>query len=478
MRKASLTNKRVSVNPDVSKVLYTKSKGQTSDTRSRVKKSKVLDGTRVNHGINRLADAIFGPCIMLVGLSPLYLARYPFYYASKEVNVSTQTVMNDDQQTTQLVDESDKGDRVRGPTLMRKIWKQKASFRISITVNEHGQPICKNSSKLTHFLGYLTRSYQFRPVYRPWNQVKKKDALLNYLRTKFDIPPTADSWILQSFCRKMKIWRARIKEVYFDPSLSMEAMTDKNKSNRANKKLMEVIGKKSFARIRKELKTGLGIEHTRVDMFKKCFTNGSADGKAATVLKQMKELTDKLVDGETDTPGPDDVFSQVMGHNNSGSAQKYGLGILAKDLWGIVPGRLVVRKENAQLKFDKSELIDEYSTLKAQLARKNNGSGVENEGSGVHDNGSVIKCLKVRDEVYVKSITNNKVARGKLVSMDPPTVVLQTELGAGWCEVELQVAIERNEVLFRSFEHMRYIHDVIGTSTAWRTTLIELTDFD
>ncbi|XP_071739200.1 uncharacterized protein [Rutidosis leptorrhynchoides] len=292
------------------KRLYTKSKGQTSDTRLRVKKSKAPDGI-----------------------------RYPFYYASKEVNASTQPVMNVDQQTTQLADESNKGDTVRGPALMRKIWKQKASVRIPNSVNEHGQPICKNSSKLTHFLGNLTRSYQYCPVIDRGIKLKhtQKDKLLNFLRTKFDFPQTADSWILQSYGRKMKNWRARIKEAYFDLSLSMDvqlnslpkeltkrhwrrlleywsrervkAMSDKNKANRANKKLTQLTGKKSFARIHEELKTSFGREPTRVDMFKKCFTNGSADGEAATVLKQLKELTEKLVDGQTDTPGPDDVFS-------------------------------------------------------------------------------------------------------------------------------------------------------------------------
>ncbi|XP_071739815.1 uncharacterized protein [Rutidosis leptorrhynchoides] len=231
----------------------------------------------------------------------------------------------------------------------------------------------------------------------------------------------------------------------------VKAMTDKNKANRANKKLTQVTGKKSFARIREEHKTSFGREPTRVDKFKKCFTNGSADGEAATVL--------------------------VMGRNNSGSAQTYGLGVRTKDLWGVVHGRSAVRKENAQFKCDKAELENENSRLKAQLARKNNGSGVENEGSGHQDNGSVVKRLTVRDEVYVKSITNNEVARRKLVSIDSTTVVLQTEFGAGWCEVELQVAIERNKVLFRPYEHIRYIHDVIGMSTAWPTALIELEMF-
>lgn len=74
--------------------------------------------------------------------------------------------------------------KVRGPTVMRKIWKQKEWVRIPIDVNEHGQPINKNTSKLSHFMGELTRTSQFCPIYTPWNKVdsEKKQALLNLLR--------------------------------------------------------------------------------------------------------------------------------------------------------------------------------------------------------------------------------------------------------------------------------------------------------
>ncbi|KAJ0942730.1 hypothetical protein HanPSC8_Chr03g0095551 [Helianthus annuus] len=114
--------------------------------------------------------------------------------------------------------------RVRGPTRMPKVWAQEKGDRIPILVNEHGQPINDKSSQLTHFMGTLSRSGKYCPIYKPWNKVKaaKKEALLALLKTKFDIPEAAKGWILQSFGRKVKNWRARVKELYHDPSLSLK----------------------------------------------------------------------------------------------------------------------------------------------------------------------------------------------------------------------------------------------------------------
>ncbi|XP_071699310.1 uncharacterized protein [Rutidosis leptorrhynchoides] len=189
----------------------------------------------------------------------------------------------------------------------------------------------------------------------------------------------------------MKNWRARVKECYFDPSKPMEEllkspslqltkrhwrrllkywtrdnvmeMTEKNKDNRAKKKLSQMTGKKSFARIREELKVKLGREPTRVDMFKECYKIG--EGEAARVFKQMKDLTEKLGDGATDAPGPDDVFSTVMGKAKNGTAEMYGLGVRANHLWGAGPSRLAVSKANAQLMSRNAQLEEENARLKA-----------------------------------------------------------------------------------------------------------------
>ncbi|XP_071728494.1 uncharacterized protein [Rutidosis leptorrhynchoides] len=287
------------------------------------------------------------------------------------------------------------------------------------------QPIGANSSKSTHFLGHLSRSYQYCPIYRSWNKVKpeKKNKLLKFLRTKFDIPPTADSWILQSYGRKMKNWRARVKDYFFDPSKPMEAqlksppleltkrhwrrllkywtrdnvmeMIERNKANRAKKKLSQLTRKIVLQEF-----VSLGREPTRVDMFKECYSNGRGEGEAAHafisnfIKEKMKKLTEKLGDGATDAPGPYDVFATIMGTAKNGTAEMYGLGVCSNHLWGAGPSRLAVNKENAQLMSKNAKLEDENARLKA-LVEKNNGPGVQNDSSRVHDNGSGVQRLRV-----------------------------------------------------------------------------------
>ncbi|XP_071718725.1 uncharacterized protein [Rutidosis leptorrhynchoides] len=344
--------KRVSVNSHVSKELSSKSKlqkGHVSDTRPRVNKSKV-QRVSISH------EEGIGAGLRDEDTEPEDEAQRP-------------TEEHDDYTSyfEDLEEHHNQADRPRGPTLMRQIWKQKSSIRIPIVVNEHGQPIGANSSKFTHFLGHLSRSYQYCPIYRPWNKVKpeKKNKLLKFLRTKFDIPPTADSWIIQSYGRKMKNWRARVKDCFFDQSKPIEAqlksppleltkrhwirlleywtrdnvmeMTEKNKANRAKKKLSQLMGKKSFARIREELKVSLGREPTRVDMFKECYSNGSGEGEATRAFKKMKKLTEKLGEGATNAPRPDDVFVTIMGKAKNGTAEMYGLGVRANHFWGAGP---------------------------------------------------------------------------------------------------------------------------------------------
>ncbi|KAI7734495.1 hypothetical protein M8C21_002234, partial [Ambrosia artemisiifolia] len=81
--------------------------------------------------------------------------------------------------------------------------------------------------------------------------------------TKFDILEDTEGWIMQSFGKKVKNWRARVKERYYDPSLSLQKqisfrpkqmVSEKNKANRSKKKMVQVTSKKSYARVREELK--------------------------------------------------------------------------------------------------------------------------------------------------------------------------------------------------------------------------------
>ncbi|PWA41132.1 transposase, Ptta/En/Spm, P-loop containing nucleoside triphosphate hydrolase [Artemisia annua] len=92
--------------------------------------------------------------------------------------------------------------------------------------------------------------------------------------TKFYISEAGEKWILQSFGRKVKNWRARVKEYYHDPYLSVKqqissrpkqvqkkqwkklvkywnkektkSLSEKNKENRAKKKMIQRTGKKKL----------------------------------------------------------------------------------------------------------------------------------------------------------------------------------------------------------------------------------------
>ncbi|KAK9070473.1 hypothetical protein SSX86_010875 [Deinandra increscens subsp. villosa] len=266
--------------------------------------------------------------------------------------------------------------RVRGPTFMPKIWARDNGDRIPISFNEHGQPIDEKSSQLTHFMGALSRSGKYCPVHIPWNQVADaiKLKLIKFLETKFEFPVAAHDWILKSIGHKVKNWRARLKECYHDPSLTLEEqirarpkqvkkkqwkklvkywnkakalrISEKNKSNRAQRKMVQVTGKKSYARVREELKSSLGKEPTRLEMFRKCF---SKDGntkheEVANAIQQMEELSSQAPKGSVDMPGPNDIYARVMGEdrNGNGDADMFGLGVRASDVWGGGGGYEVV----------------------------------------------------------------------------------------------------------------------------------------
>lgn len=85
----------------------------------------------------------------------------------------------------------------------------------------------------------------------------------------------------------------------------------------------------------------------------------------------MKRLSDNLPEGSIDNPGPDDIFSTVMGKDRNGDAGMYGLGVRASAVWGVIPSRLACHRENNELKSRCGELTSENEKLRAQLSEKN-----------------------------------------------------------------------------------------------------------
>ncbi|GJZ03292.1 transposase, Ptta/En/Spm [Tanacetum coccineum] len=358
--------------------------------------------------------------------------------------------------------------RVRGPTFMLKVWTKSDEDRISVSLNEYGQPIYK------------------------------KQTLLDVLNDKFDLPMGCDDWILKSFGKKVRNWRARVKKDYYDPSLSYreqinskpkrvrpvhwkklvktwnkensKRVSEKNKANRAKKKMVQVTGKKSYALVREEVKESLGgRKPTRMELFRACFsTDGIAKNmEAANAIisvvdqrleDQMEELSSQLPEGASDEQGPQDVYSKVMGKDNNGLADLYGLGVRASDVWGVVPSRTACRRDMLMYKSRCDQLSCELAQLKARDSHKQGSSENASFGTNV-----------VRAKVYIKSIFNSTeiVAKGRIQSLDPNEIVGGEELGPNWCEVGVQVLIIRDEHLVRRYGLFVTIFDAIGATVAW-----------
>ncbi|XP_071741874.1 uncharacterized protein [Rutidosis leptorrhynchoides] len=397
----------------------------------------------------------------------------------------------------------------------------------TVAVNQLGQPICANTSKLTHFLGTLARSCKHCPIHLTWTKVSKdqKQELLKQIRSKFVIPAHADTWMLRSIARKVKNWRARLKKKYRDSTKSFRKQVKsrppeperyiwktmvtnwnaetfqkceknkanrakkkmvqvtskksyarireelkkcaKNKANRAKKKLVQVTGKKSYARIREELKAQGGKSPTRMAIFRECFSKGGATKceAAKTAIKNMDDLTKDLPEGTVDETEPDDVFSKVVGNNKYVAADMYGLGGKKADLWGKIPSRNAVLIENIKLKSDNEVLVKENTNLKVALLDKNGSIVEDNTGS----QGFIIvnvpprPRLKVGDEVFLHNIViYEKVAKAWLRSMDPTTVVGGIEIGEDWCSVEAHGIIKRGSLLVRPFDLFMRVEDAGG----------------
>ncbi|XP_071686640.1 uncharacterized protein [Rutidosis leptorrhynchoides] len=88
--------------------------------------------------------------------------------------------------------------------------------------------------------------------------------------------------------------------------------------------------------------------------------------------------------------------------------------------------------------------------------------------------------LQVGKEVYIKSIGDPTlvVAKGWLCSLDPLTVVGGIEIGTDLGEVNIQVAIKRDEQLIRPFDLVNKIVEATGVVIAWPCSLISVVPLD
>ncbi|KAG5535715.1 hypothetical protein RHGRI_023467 [Rhododendron griersonianum] len=395
-----------------------------------------------------------------------------------------------------------KCNRVRGPTFMCKVWGQQEDERVKVSFNDKGQPI-SNNSILSHFLGTIARNGKYAPLhYKSWSKMPRvyKDDMFALVLQKFDLCAGHKRWILRSLSKKWRNWKATVKRDNFDSDLPIEEqihsppdrvqadqwkelikywhgdakkVSDKNKDSRAGQSTIYRMGKTPLAIVREAEAKNLGHDPSRAHLFLTCFTY---NGK-----EQMKELSKQVPEGELDSFGPNDVFSQAMGKEKSGSVRMYGLGVCPSDVWGEVPSSGTSYRMSMEWKteLDKTnKKLEELTNLYLSRTNGGNTSNIPvtspNQQIGSSTSFSQRGRVKVGDYVNFKSVANptDVVGKGRIASMDPSTEVGGEELGANWCEIHVQVPILWDEHLMRPYGGLKTVGDAIGTPIAWPISLV------
>ncbi|XP_016173863.1 uncharacterized protein LOC107616418 [Arachis ipaensis] len=114
-------------------------------------------------------------------------------------------------------DEELEAKRVRGPTLLKKIWNMPRGKTIDVQFNNRNQAIRKEGRKLASFLGILARTPSIMPLniddWRCYDK-EEKNKLLKIVRKKFSIPVRGEEFVKRSIGKKWKDYKCDLKGIY------------------------------------------------------------------------------------------------------------------------------------------------------------------------------------------------------------------------------------------------------------------------
>ncbi|XP_020533280.1 uncharacterized protein LOC105629656 isoform X2 [Jatropha curcas] len=306
--------------------------------------------------------------------------------------------------------------RVRGPTRCRFMLDMPDGERIFVPINELGQPVGAEASKLASFLGTVARNGNMAPLnFLDWSAMPEtsKEDMWQFVQSKFDLDPLCKTWVMKSLASKWRNWKAKLKADHYNPhSTDEERLKDcnkrilpdqwaalvahwnseevqlrcaKNKANRAKQKTAHAAGSKSFARIREEerAKRSDGKEPTRGELY--ILTRTRKDGQpvdkgAAEVISKLREQATQKQQTSNDSSEYADTYCQVMGEDRRGDARMYGLGPTPTELWGRKPSHSTFMKmvleakrsanEEVSKMLNKMEAMEQkYASLEDQIAR-------------------------------------------------------------------------------------------------------------
>ncbi|OMO75205.1 hypothetical protein CCACVL1_16302 [Corchorus capsularis] len=306
--------------------------------------------------------------------------------------------------------------RGRGPTRCLFLNDLADGERIFVHINEYGQPVGPEASKLSSFLGTVARNGHRAPLnFVHWRAMPDsyKEDMWEYVQTKFDMDPSGKAWVLQSIATKWRDWKADLKATYYDtlktdeerlmvkdprvvpeqwPSLIEYWNSDEtkkrcatNRANRLKSKAVHTSGTKSYARIREEERKNRpdGKEPTRAELYVLTHTrkNGQpVDEKAAEFISKIQERAAKKQDDTQCSDDSKDTLFHVIGKEKRNRILTYGLGTTRSDVFGPRPSRKDLMfmayeakksaNEEVQKMVVKMEAMEEkYARLETHIAR-------------------------------------------------------------------------------------------------------------
>ncbi|XP_027155303.1 uncharacterized protein LOC113755501 [Coffea eugenioides] len=347
--------------------------------------------------------------------------------------------------------------------------------------------------------GTIARNGKYAPLdvtdWREMTNDKKQDMLV-LVKEKFRLSPGADFWTLKSIGKKWRNWKSALKAKYYNPNESIESQIN-NRDQRILKDQWRNL--LAYWSLKETKMKKLGHLPSRVDMFEHCYTDSNGnpgnDDVAAT-LQALKEKVSQLPPGSNDDVGRNDAFAQVFGEDNNGRVCMYGLGVTPSDKWGNVPSRSTCQRIVMEQKAAISKMEDKFAEQDQQLKdqakelaelkamvcqQQNSGSktgGSINSTSSNHVSKSPMgaRSLQEGDWVDIFSLFDPTkcLAIGRLQGIDPSKVVGGQPLGPCWCEILVQIVMERNEQLIRPYGLLQTIEDALGAPIAWPLKLVKI----
>ncbi|XVE48567.1 hypothetical protein DITRI_Ditri01bG0011800 [Diplodiscus trichospermus] len=375
--------------------------------------AQLQDNVDIEHSNNSLSDSA------LRGIRcALKYSAGPTTNKSNEENQDhlCPTKLQDEQTPLSSQPQLPKKKRGRGPTRCLFLNDLADGERIFVHINQLGQPVGHQSSKLSSFLGSIARNGHRAPInFVRWKAMPDsyKEAMWEYVQSKFDIDPSGKSWVMKSIASKWRDWKGDLKAAYYDsletdeerlkvcdprivpdqwPSLISYWNSDETKkrcaTNRANRLKLRgghSSGTKSFARKREEerRKRPDGKEPTRAELYILTHTrkNGQpVDETAAELISKIREQEAKKQNTSQCSDESKDTFCQVMGVEKSNHVRTYGLGPTDNDVFGARPSRGDLLRIASEAKMSANEEVrkmvvkmeameEKYARMETHIAR-------------------------------------------------------------------------------------------------------------